>query len=37
VLSIFGRPGERLLVRATDQEDAGYGDPHAEAQDEGAP
>ena len=31
VLSIFGRPGERMLVRASDEEGADYGDPHADA------
>jgi quercetin dioxygenase-like cupin family protein len=31
VLSIFGRPGERMLVRASDEEGAAYGDPHADA------
>ncbi|MCB0908388.1 MAG: helix-turn-helix domain-containing protein [Nocardioidaceae bacterium] len=29
VLSVFGRPGERMLVRASDQPDAGeHADPH---------
>jgi len=29
VLSIFGRPGERMLVRATGEENAGeHHDPH---------
>jgi transcriptional regulator with XRE-family HTH domain len=31
VLSIFGRPGERMLVRASGEEGAAYGDPHADA------
>jgi hypothetical protein len=31
VLNIFGRPGERMLVRASGEDGAGYGDPHADA------
>ncbi len=30
VLSIFGRPGERMLVRAQGEDDTLHGDPHAE-------